>query len=233
MTTSNSDKLFGCVFCEYSSPNKGSVKYHVFRSCKYKYTNTNDKNNPKFFRMVDKKEVKTEDNNEVKIEDINVNDKNIHDFIESKNVKVDGIIIGKNRLFDEYKNMFPDCQFNIREFIVHVKKEGIMYTPYVRYDGNEGCFGNIKSNNIQTNYKQMNDKNIHDFLESKIIKIDGIRIGKNRLFDEYKKIFPDCQINTREFIVHIKKEGIMYTPYVRCDGNEGCFLNIQFNDVIE
>ena len=160
MTSLNSNKLFGCVFCEYSSPNKGSVKYHVFRSCKYKYTNTNDKTNPKFFRMVDKNEVKMEDKNEVKVEVkmedknevkvevINVNDKNIHDFMESKIIKVEGIRIGKNKLFNEYKKMFPDCQLNTREFIAYIKKEGIVYTPYVRCDRNEGCFVNIQLNDI-------------------------------------------------------------------------------------
>ena len=164
MTTLNSDKLFGCVFCEYTSPRKGNVKYHVFRSCKYKYTNTNDKTNPKFFRMVDKMEdkkedkngvkmeekngVKMEDKNEVKVEVINVLKKNINDFMESKIIKVEGIRIGKNRLFNEYKKMFPDCQLNTREFIAYIKKEGIVYTPYVRCDGNEGCFVNIQLNDI-------------------------------------------------------------------------------------
>ena len=206
MTSLNSDKLFGCVFCDFTSPHKGSVKSHVSISCKYKYINIRDNTNPNFFRMIEN----------------NIYLDNIREFVKSKILKVDEKRISRNILFKSYQDMFPSCKINAREFISYIKKEGINYAPYI----NKGSFLNIQLKDIVTN-----DKNIHDFVKSKIIKVDGIRMGKNILFDEYKKIFPECQFNTREFIDYIKKEGIIYTPYIRCDGNEGCFTNIQLKDM--
>jgi len=208
MTSLNDNKLFGCVFCEFTSPHKGSVKSHVQLSCKYKYINTRDETNPNFFKMVDR----------------NIYLGNIQNFIKSKIIKIDEKRVSRKLLFKSYQDMFPSCKIKTREFISYLEKEGINYSPYI----NKGSFLNIQLQEIVAN-----DKNIHDFVKSKIIKIDGTSIGKNRFFDEYKKMFPECQFNIREFIEYIKKERIVYTPYARCDGNEGCFVNIKFNDVVE
>jgi hypothetical protein len=76
MTTLNSDKVFMCVFSDYSSSLKRSVKTHVMNSCKYKYINKRDEYNPNFFRMVDK-------NDQIYINSI----RNKQEVLTDKNIK--------------------------------------------------------------------------------------------------------------------------------------------------
>ena len=152
----------------------------------------------------------------------------ISEFIQSKIVIGEGKM-SKNVLYREYLVMFPYVQLNNKDFINCIKKEGIVYDFALRINNIKGCFVNIQFN---TN-KYINKRNICEFIRSKIIKVDGIRIGKNQMFEKFKDMFPVCQCNMNEFITYIKEEGIIYNCDLRNNSIKGCFLNIQFNDVVE
>ena len=152
----------------------------------------------------------------------------IREFIQSKIVIGEGKI-SKNVLYREYVDMFPDVQFTVKDFINCIKKEGIVYDFALRINNIKGCFVNIQFN---TN-KYINKRNICEFIQSKTIKVDGIRIGKNQMLEKFKDMFPMCQCDMNEFITYIKNEGIDYSFSQRNNNIKGCFLNIQFNDVIE
>ena len=151
----------------------------------------------------------------------------IREFIQSKIVIGEGKI-SKNVLYREYVDMFPDVQLSVKDFINCIKKEGIIYDFALRINNIKGCFLHIRFN---TN-KYINKTNICDFIQSKIIKVDG-KIGKNQMFAKFKDMFPECQSDMNEFITCIKNEGIEYSFSQRCNNVKGCFLNIQFNDIIE
>ena len=157
-----------------------------------------------------------------------MNQNTIREFIQSKIVIGEGKI-SKNILYREYVDMFPDVQLTIKDFINCIKEEGIIYKYDLRINNIKGCFLNIQFN---TN-KYINKRNICDFIQSKIIKVDGIRIGKNQMFSKFKDMFPVCQCNMNEFITFIKNEEIDYNYDLRNNNVKGCFLNIQFNDIIE
>ena len=163
MTTLNSDKVFMCIFCDYSSSRKGGVKGHIV-SCKYKYVNTRDKSNPNFFRMVDKndqiyidsirnkQEVLTEKNKkkeekQVKLNEKKINDMNIWNFILTKIKRGIEGKIGKNQVFDEYKKMFPCSILTEKEF-VDFMKQYIGYRSDISFEGTKGCFTNIRLNDV-------------------------------------------------------------------------------------
>ena len=152
----------------------------------------------------------------------------IREFIQSKIVIGEGKI-SRNVLYHEYVDMFPEIQITIKDFINCIKKEDIVYDFALRINNIKGCFVNIQFN---TN-KYINKRNICEFIRSKIIKVDGIRIGKNQMFDKFKDMFPVCQCNMSEFIIYIKNEEIEYNYDLRKKNAKGCFMNIQFNDVIE
>ena len=160
-----SEKVFMCIFCEYSSPLKGSVKKHI-SSCKFKYTNNRDKSNPNFFRLVDKKdqiyinsmrnkeEVLLQKNNkkeekQMKINEKKDNDTKIWHFIQTKIKRgiVDGKI-SKNQVFDEYKKMFPLSQLKDKEFIYCMTQRCCWYRSDMWFEGNKGCFTNIQFNDV-------------------------------------------------------------------------------------
>ena len=161
-----------------------------------------------------------------------MNQNTIREFIQSKIVIGEGKI-SKNVLYREYVDMFPDVQLTVKDFINCIKEEGIIYKYDLRNNAEKGCFVNIQFNNN----KYINKTNICDFIRSKIIKVDGIRIGirigKNQMFEKFKDMFPVCQCNMNEFITYIKNEEIDYNCDLRNNNIKGCFLNIQFNDVIE
>ena len=156
-----------------------------------------------------------------------MNPNTIREFIQSKIVIGEGKI-SKNVLYREYLDMFPDVQLSVKDFINCIKKEGIIYDFALRINNIKGCFVNIRFN---TN-KYINKTNICDFIQSKIIKVDG-KIGKNELFAKFKDMFPVCQCDMTEFITYIKTEGIVYSFSQRSNSEKGCFLNIQFNEVVE
>ncbi len=152
----------------------------------------------------------------------------ISEFIQSKIVIGEGKI-SKNVLYREYLVMFPYVQLSDKDFINYIKEEGIIYKYDLRNNAEKGCFVNIQFN---TN-KYINKRNICEFIQSKTIKVDGIRIGKNQMFDKFKDMFPVCQCNMNEFITYMKNEEIDYNCDLRNNNIKGCFLNIQFNDVVE
>ena len=156
-----------------------------------------------------------------------MNPNTIREFIQSKIVIGEGKI-SKNVLYREYLDMFPDVQLSVKDFINCIKKEGIIYDFALRINNIKGCFVNIRFN---TN-KYINKTNICDFIQSKIIKVDG-KIRKNELFAKFKDMFPVCQCDMTEFITYIKTEGIVYSFSQRSNNEKGCFLNIQFNDINE
>ena len=127
-----------------------------------------------------------------------MNPNTIREFIQSKIVIGEGKI-SKNVLYREYLDMFPDVQLSVKDFINCIKKEGIIYDFALRINNIKGCFVNIRFN---TN-KYINKTNICDFIQSKIIKVDG-KIGKNELFAKFKDMFPVCQCDMTEFITYIK-----------------------------
>ena len=157
-----------------------------------------------------------------------MNQNTIREFVQSKLVIGEGKI-SKNVLYREYVDMFPDVHLTIKDFINCIKEEGIIYKYDLWNNAEKGCFVNIRFN---TN-KYINKTNICDFIQSKIIKVDGIRIGKNQMFAKFKDMFPVCQCNMNEFITFIKNEEIDYNYDLRNNNVKGCFLNIQFNDIIE
>ena len=157
-----------------------------------------------------------------------MNQNTIREFVQSRLFIGEGKI-GKHVLYREYLAMFPGVLFNLKDFIDCVKKEGIVYKHDQRINNIKGCFLNIRFN---TNIC-INKTNIHEFIQSKIIKVDGIRIGKNQMFAKFKDMFPVCQCNMNEFITFIKNEEIDYNYDLRNNNVKGCFLNIQFNDVVE
>ena len=113
----------------------------------------------------------------------------ISEFIQSKIVIGEGKI-SKNVLYREYVDMFPDVQLTVKDFINCIKEEGIIYKYDLRHNAEKGCFVNIQFN---TN-KYINKTNIREFIQSKIIKVDGIRIGKNQMFAKFKDMFPDVNV---------------------------------------
>jgi hypothetical protein len=156
----SSEKVFMCIFCEYSSPLKGSVKKHI-SSCKFKYTNNRDKSNPNFFRLVDKNDqiyinsirnkeevliqkINKKEDKQMKINEKKENDMKIWHFIQTKIKRgiVDGKI-SKNQVFDEYTKMFPLSQLNEKEF-VDFMKQYIGYRSDKLFEGNKGFFTNIQ-----------------------------------------------------------------------------------------
>jgi len=152
----------------------------------------------------------------------------IREFIQSEIIIGEGKI-GKHVLYHEYVVMFPDVQITIEDFIDGVKKEGIVYKHDIRFNSVRGCFINIQFNNN----RYINKTNIGQFVQSKILKIDGNRIGKNQLFTKFKEMFPGCRGDVKEFVIYIKNEDIEYSHDMRLNYVRGCFLNIQFNDIVE
>ena len=113
-----------------------------------------------------------------------MNPNTIREFIQSKIVIGEGKI-SKNVLYREYVDMFPDVQLSIKDFINCIKQEGIIYDFALRNNNIKGCFVNIRFN---TN-KYINKTNICDFIQSKIIKVDGIRIEKIKCLRNLKTCF--------------------------------------------
>ena len=46
-------------------------------------------------------------------------------------------------------------------------------------------------------------------------------------------MFPGCRGDVKEFVIYIKNEDIEYSHDMRLNYVRGCFLNIQFNDIVE